>query len=136
MSRRDVVSMAQLRSKGYEADFVYLDASGSNHKTSDAASDFYRGLFATFTDLDFEPTRTIAAAETVVVEWTFVGKNGGETDLFLPAGLAANVGTGRTVTVRGVSVFNVAGGAITREVVYLDFATFVAGIGVKDATAS
>lgn len=86
-----------------------------------------RGLFAQtwdgLPDLRSELHRTVAEGEWVALEWTLTGTHDGDSP-DLPA-------TGRSVSLRGVSVLRIRDGKITRQRDYYDRAAFLEQVGVS-----
>jgi len=80
-------------------------------------------------DSDFEVLRTIAGEVVVIQEWRFSGRHTGP---LLSAGPVPGpvAPTGRQVRLRGVSIYEAAGGKIVRETMYLDNATWAVELGV------
>jgi hypothetical protein len=79
--------------------------------------------------MDYQVTRTIAAKDVVVTQWTFTGSHAGPLG---PPILEKTVEpTGRTIRFRGVSIYDIGSGLIQRETVYLDFATLLVELGVE-----
>ena len=81
---------------------------------------------------DYEVTRTVAAEDVVVTQWTFTGDNTGpvEPPIIVEEKLEP---TGRTIQLRGISVYDVADGLITRETLYIDYATLLVEFGTTEA---
>ena len=129
MSKRDGPVMAALRGPNFEFDLVYRDASGTGAPSVSGADSYYRALFEAFSGLDFECTRIVAADTVAVVEWTFVGNNTGPVAPLLPGEVDLPVPSGRTVTLRGVTVLDIVSGAISRETIYTDQATLLVELG-------
>jgi hypothetical protein len=78
--------------------------------------------------MDYEVTRTIAAETVVVTQWTFTAANTGP--LGPPAFESPREPTGRTIRLRGVSIYDVSEGLIQRETTYMDLATLMVELGV------
>ena len=86
-------------------------------------------LAAPVTAQTTEPAGTIAAETVVVVQWTFTGTHTGT--LKTPAFGKHVEPTSRTIQIRGISVYDVSGGLIQRETLYMDFATLWVELGVE-----
>ena len=76
-----------------------------------------------------EVTRTIAAEEVVVEQWTFTGINTGLLQGIL--GQNRIDPTGNTIHLRGVSFFDIRDGLIQHETIYIDVATLMVDLGVE-----
>lgn len=74
-------------------------------------------------------TRTIAAEEVVVTQWVFSGTHEAAIDapIFDPP-LEA---TGKTISIRGVSFYDIKDGLIERETLYIDLATLIVELGAE-----
>jgi predicted ester cyclase len=79
--------------------------------------------------LGYEVTRTIVAEHVVVTQWTFTGTNSGPLPP-LPVEQEA-VPFGKTIRLRGASIYDIDAGLIQRETVYIDMATLVVELGVE-----
>jgi hypothetical protein len=79
--------------------------------------------------MDYEVTRTIAAETVVVVQWTFTGTHQGT--LGTPVLDPPLPPTGRTIRLRGVSVYDLQDLLLQRETMYIDLATLWVEMGVK-----
>jgi predicted ester cyclase len=121
--------MHALRAGGYQLDAVYLDAYGAAPQAEPEGMDMYRCLFSACPDGDLAVTRTIASAEVVVQEWTFHGTHTGRTECWAVRGHPHGQPTGREVRLRGVSIYDIIGGLIQRETIYLDHATLLVELG-------
>ena len=96
--------------------------------THERANQFWSVWFAAFEEMDYEVTRTIAAENVVVTQWTFTGTHTGSLDTLvfdLP-----QEPTGKTIRLRGVSVYDIEGEFIQRETMYIDLATLYVELGV------
>jgi steroid delta-isomerase-like uncharacterized protein len=118
--------MNRCHTADYILDWVHGDAYDNSNSST---QHFWPALFAAFPEMDYEVTRTIAAAAVVVAQWTFTGTQSQPlgAPIFEPV-LAA---TGRTIRLRGISVFDLAGGLIQRETTYIDLATLLVELGVE-----
>jgi steroid delta-isomerase-like uncharacterized protein len=90
---------------------------------------FWSAWFVAFPELDYQVTRTIAAERVVVTQWVFSGTNSGPLG---PPLLGSHAGPlGKTIRLRGISVYDVDAGLIQRETAYIDFATLMVELGVE-----
>lgn len=129
MVARDSARMEALRAAGFVLDFVHNDAAEREPLSAEEARMFWSFWFVAFPELDWEVTRTIAAANVIVTQWVFTGTNSGPLE---PSIFGDRVEpTGRTIQLRGASFYDVSGGLIQRETAYLDFATLVVELGVE-----
>ena len=129
MAESDVASMEALRAEEFVLDFVHNDASADPPLSAEATQNFWPAWFAAFPENDFHVTRTIAAEDVVVTQWTFIGTH--TETLGAPVFDDPIAATGRTVRFRGVSVYDVVGGLIQRETLYIDLATVMVELGVE-----
>jgi len=128
LAERDTDGMNGLRAQDFVLDFVHGDAFENRPMSAQEAQMFWPIWFDAFPELDLEVTRTVAADEVVVTQWTFTGTNTGPLD---PPIFEKRVEpTGRTVRLRGVSVYDVISGRILRETLYLDLVTLMVELGV------
>ncbi len=124
----DTNGMNGLRAQDFVLDFVHGDAFENRPMSAQEAQMFWPIWFDAFPELDLEVTRTVAADEVVVTQWNFTGTNTGPLD---PPIFEKRVEpTGRTVRLRGVSVYDVINGRILRETLYLDLVTLMVELGV------
>jgi steroid delta-isomerase-like uncharacterized protein len=121
--------MASLRADEFVLDWVHGDAFQNLPLSRTETDQFWPAWFSGFPEMDYEVNRTIAAAEVIVVQWTFTGTHSQVLGppIFNPPVEA----TGRTVQLRGVSIYDVHNGAIDRETTYLDLATLMVELGVE-----
>jgi steroid delta-isomerase-like uncharacterized protein len=125
----DTKRMNTLRMPDFKLDFVYGDASASEPLSSDETKQFWPSWLAGFPEMDYEVTRTIAAEDVVVTQWTFTGTH---SQLLGPPIFEPPVApTGRTIMFRGVSIYDISEGLITRETTYMDLATLMVELGVE-----
>jgi steroid delta-isomerase-like uncharacterized protein len=125
----DTDKMDALRSPDFELDFVYGDASESGPLSLEETKQFWPSWLAGFPEVDYEVTRTIAAKDVVVTQWTFTGTH---SKPFGPAIFDRPVEpTGRTIVFRGVSIYDIGDGLIQRETSYMDLATIMVELGVE-----
>ncbi len=126
---RDSKRMDSLRSPDFVLDFVHVDAFEGEPLSAEDASEFWPIWFAAFPDLDYQVTRTIAAERVIATQWLFTGTHSGPLG---PPVFDRHVGpTDRTIQFRGLSIYDLAGGLIQRETLYLDFATVLVELGVE-----
>ena len=126
---RDNGAMQSLRSPDFKLDWVHNDASANNPITSDVANQFWSVWFAAFPDMDYEITRTIAADNVVVTQWVFTGTQSGA--LGAPVFPTPVEPTGKTIRLRGISVYDIQAGLIQKETMYIDLATLWVELGVS-----
>ena len=88
---------------------------------------FFPAWFAGFDEVDYETKRTIAADQVVVTEWVFTGNHTGP--LGPPVFEERLDPTGRTIQLRGVTIYDVSEGLIQRETIYMDLATLIVELG-------
>jgi len=128
LNSRDSDGMNGLRAEDFVLDFVHGDAFENRPMSAQDTQMFWPIWFDAFPEFDLEVTRTVAAAEVVVTQWIFTGNNTGPLD---PPIFEKRVEpTGRTVRLRGVSVYDVIDGRIVRETLYLDLVTLMVELGV------
>jgi steroid delta-isomerase-like uncharacterized protein len=129
LAAQDIEGMNALRAPGFVLDFVYGDASASGPLSSEETKQFWPSWLSGFPEMDYEVTRTIAAEEVVVTQWTFTGTHAKRMSppLFDPPATP----TGRTIMFRGASIYDIEDGLIQRETTYLDFATIIVELGVE-----
>ncbi len=84
--------------------------------------------FAAFPDLRFELTSAVVAGDRGAAEWTMTGTHRGDFP-----GLPA---TGKSFTVRGASIFDLAGDKLRHNRDYWDFATLLRQLGLMAEPAS
>ena len=129
IAARDSDGMDRLRAPVFVLDSVPGDAFQERAATASAAQSFWAAWFTGFPELDMEITRTVAAAEVVVTQWVFTGTNSGPLEP--PLCKRRVPPTGRTIRLRGVSVYDVSDGLIQRETIYLDLATLFVELGIE-----
>jgi steroid delta-isomerase-like uncharacterized protein len=129
LGARDGEQMAALRAPDFVLDYVHRDASGSDPLPAQATQGFWTAWFTGFPEMDFEVTRTIAADRVAVLQWTLTGTHSGPLDA---TAFGRHVeSTGRTISLRGVSIFDIDEGLIQHETLYIDFATLWVELGVE-----
>ena len=119
--------MDAVRAEGFVLDWVHGDAFERPPISREQAEGFWPAWFAAFSELDLEVTRTIAAEEVVVVQWTFRGTHA--APLGPPVFETPREPTGRTVQFRGASFYDIQAGLIQRETTYMDMATLLVELG-------
>ena len=125
---RDSDGMNGLCADDFVLDFVHGDAFENRPMSAQEAQMFWPIWFDAFPELDLEVTRTVSADEVVVTQWIFTGTNTGPLD---PPIFEKRVEpTGRTVRLRGVSVYDVINGRILRETLYIDLVTLMVELGL------
>lgn len=125
----DTERMNDLRAPGFELDFVYGDAFASEPLSSEETKQFWPSWLVGFPEMDYEVTRTIAADEVVVTQWVFSGTH--QQPIGPPVFDPPVEPTGRTIMIRGVSIYDIGKGLITRETTYMDLATIMVELGVE-----
>ncbi len=125
---RDEQRMKTLRTPDFILDWVYADAFENPPSSAEETHAFWPSWFAGFAEMDYQVTRTIAAETVVVTQWTFTGANDGP--LGPPAFGERIEPSGRTIQLRGVSIYDVRDGLIQRETTYVDLATLMVELGV------
>lgn len=129
ISKGDYDQMTALRSLDFVMDFVHTDAEGAEPPSVENARTFWPTWLAAFPEYDWHVTRTIAAEEVVVTQWVFSGTHEAAIDapIFNPP-LEA---TGRTISIRGVAIYDITDGLIERETLYIDLATLIVELGAE-----
>jgi len=125
----DTEHMNTLRTPDFELDFVYGDASASGPLSSEETKQFWPSWLVGFPEMDYEVTRTIAAEEVVVMQWVFTGTH--NEPLGPPIFDPPVPPSGRTIMFRGVSIYDLRAGLISRETTYMDLATLMVELGVE-----
>ena len=128
LHQRDNAAMQKLWAADFILDWVHGDVFADNPLTHDRANQFWVVWFAAFAEMDYEITRTIAAENVVVTQWTFTGTHTGP--LSAPVFDPPQEPTGKTIRLRGVSVYDIEGGLIQKETMYIDLATLYVELGV------
>ncbi len=124
----DCERMDILCAEDFELDLVHRDVFDSAALSREETKAFWPSWVASFPEMDYQVTRTIAAEELVVTQWVFTGTNTGP--LTPPVFGRHMEPTGKTIRFRGVSVYDVRDGLILRETIYLDMATLLVELGV------
>ena len=125
---RDNAAMQSLRSPDFVLDWVHNDAVANPPSTHEVTNQFWSVWFSAFPEMDYEVTRTIAAESVVVTQWVFTGTQTGP--LGPPIFDPPLEQTGKTIRLRGISVYDVQAGSICKETMYIDLATFWVELGV------
>jgi len=128
LGERDEAAMQSLRSPDFVLDWVHNDAFANNPITHDVANQFWSVWFAAFSEMDYEITRTIAAGNVVVTQWIFTGTQAGP--LGAPVFPTPVAPTGKTIRLRGISVYDIHAQLINKETMYIDLATLWVELGV------
>ena len=128
LAAADSAAMDACRAADYVLDLVQGDAFEQEALTHEETRAFWPSWFASFPEMDYQVTRTIAAEAVVVSQWVFTGTNSGP--LTAPVFGRDMEATGKTIRLRGVSVFDLHEGLIQRETLYLDLATLFVELGV------
>lgn len=120
--------MDVFRAQDFALDLIHRDVFEEGVLSREETKAFWPSWFASFPEMDYQVTRTVAALEVVVTQWVFMGTNTGP---LTPPVFGSHMNpTGRTIRFRGVSVYDVQGGFIKRETIYLDMATLLVELGV------
>lgn len=122
-------AMQRLRSQGYVLDWVHGDAFAHARPEAEQSRRFWPAWRAAFPEMDYEVMRTVAAERVVVTQWVFTGTQ--TCDLGVPVFDPPLQPTGRTIRLRGVSVYDLEAGLIQQETIYIDLATLWVELGVK-----
>ena len=129
LAAQDSGRMGSLRSEDFLLDFVHRDAFESGPLSTEETKKFWPAWFIAFPVYYFEVVRTIAAERVVVTQWIFTGTNTGPLEF--PVFEKPVEPIGRTIRIRGVSIFDVTDGLIERETVYMDLSTLMVELGVE-----
>ena len=128
LCERDNTAMQTLRAPDFVLDWVHSDAFANQPLTQDETSQFWPAWFAAFPEMDYEVTRTIAAENVVVTQWIFTGTQA--NPLGAPVFDPPQEPTGKTIRLRGVSVYDIEANLIKKETMYIDLATLWVELGV------
>lgn len=123
MIAADADTLHSLRSDDFTLDFVHDDAFEDSSKTLDETRQFWPTWVNSFSEMDYEVTRTIVAPEVVVVQWVFTGIHTGE--IGKPVFERPIPPSGKAFHLRGISVFDFHGSLIRKETIYIDQATLM-----------
>ena len=129
MAAQGIDAMRSLHAEDYVVDWVYGDAFENPPVSAAGSAGFFPAWFSAFGEADYEVTRTIAAEGVVVTEWIFTGTHTGP--LGPPVFGERLEPTGRTIRLRGVTVYDVVEGLIQRETIYMDLATLMVELGAR-----
>ncbi len=129
IQQRDAAALQALRAPTFVLDWVHNDAFVDQPLSLEEANRFWQSWFAAFPEMDLEVTRTIAAEEVVVVQWIFTGTHA--APLGSPVFDPPLPPTGRTIRLRGISVYDIHGALIEKETMYIDLATLWVELGVQ-----
>lgn len=129
LSAQDVKTMKSLHAKDYVVDWVYSDAFENPPSSAEETAAFFPAWFSGFSEIYYEVKRTIAAEEVVVTEWIFTGTHTGP--LGPPVFEEKLAPTGKIIQFRGVTIYDVSGGLIQRETIYMDLATLLVELGAR-----
>jgi steroid delta-isomerase-like uncharacterized protein len=129
LQARDQTAMLALCAPDFALDWVHSDVFADRPLSHDKANQFWAAWFAAFAEMDFEVTRTIAAESVVVAQWIFTGTHTG--DLGTPVFDPPEAPTGKTIRLRGISVYDIEAGSIHKETMYIDLATLYVELGVS-----
>jgi len=121
--------MNELRAPTFVLDFVHGDAFRNQPLNHEQTQSFWPAWFKAFSEIDYEVTRTIAAEKVVVTQWIFTGVQ--NSALGPPIFDPPLKPSGRTICLRGVSIYDVQNGRIERETAYIDLATLMVELGVE-----
>ena len=105
------------------------DAFESGPLGSQETRTFWPAWFAAFPEMDYRVERTIAAETIVVTEWVFLGVHSGPLEH--PIFDVRIEPSGRTIRLRGISVYDVDAGLICCETTYVDLSTLYVELGVS-----
>ncbi len=124
----DGARMSDLHGEDYVLDLVHRDAFASKPISDERTSTFWPSWFDSFSDMDYQVARTIAAESMAITEWIFRGAHTGPiTPPVFERRMAA---TGRTIQFRGATFYDIQHGLIQRETIYLDLGTVLVELGV------
>ena len=124
----DTAKMQTCWAETFVLDWVHGDAFEDKPLTIAETAAFWPAWLAAFPEMDYEVTRTIAAETVVVTQWIFTGIH--TRPLGAPVFNPALKPSGRTISFRGVSFYDIRAGLIQRETTYLDLATLMVELGV------
>jgi len=107
-------------------DCIYEDvAMGAVNRGKEEVRAFASGIFAAFPDFKIEITSRLVAGDREASEWIISGTQTGD----LP-GIPA---TGKSFSIRGVSIIELHGGKIRRSSDYWNMAAFLQQVGLMPA---
>lgn len=128
LSNGDYDTMHALRHANFVLDWVHGDAFEDPPMTEDQTNQFWPAWLSAFKKKDYEVTRTIASESVVVVQWTFTGIH--DAPLGPPVFEPALEPSNKPISLRGISVYDVAENLIQKETMYIDLATLMVELGV------
>jgi steroid delta-isomerase-like uncharacterized protein len=126
----DTLTMQAMRTSDFILDWVHSDAYENQPLDVEQTNQFWPAWFKGFSEVDYEVTRTVAAESVVVIQWTFTGTHDGP--LGPPVFSPPLKPTGRTIRLRGVSIYNIENLLISRETMYIDLATLWVELGIQE----
>jgi len=129
LMEKDNLTMQAMRTADFILDWVHSDAFENRPLDHEQTNQFWPSWFRGFSEMDYEVTRTIAAETVVVVQWTFTGTHDGP--LGVPVFDPPLDPTGKTIRLRGISVYDFEEVLIQRETMYIDLATLWVELGVN-----
>jgi steroid delta-isomerase-like uncharacterized protein len=129
LAAQDTETMRSFHADDFMVDWVYGDAFENPPSSAEESDKFFPAWFAGFSEMDYQVKRTIAAEEVVITEWAFIGTH---TDPLGPPVFEQRLDpTGRTIEIRGVTVYDVNEGLIQKETIYMDLATLIVELGAR-----
>ena len=128
MNEGDTQSMGVKLAADFKLDFVYGDASGDKPLSREETLHFWKTWFEAFPQGYFEATRTIVAENVVTIQWTYTGTH--ENPLKEPLSTPPLAPTGKTISIRSVSFYDIRDNLIQTDTTYLDLATVFVELGV------
>jgi steroid delta-isomerase-like uncharacterized protein len=129
LMERDNLIMQAMRTSDFTFDWVHSDAFEDQPLDRKQTNQFWPSWFRGFSEMDYEVNRTIAAETVAVVQWTFTGTHDGP--LGAPVFDPPLGPTGKTIRLRGISVYDFEEVLIQRETMYIDLATLWVELGVN-----
>jgi hypothetical protein len=126
---QDNLTMQSMRTHDFTMDWVHTDAFEDDLFDINQTNQFWSVWFKGFSEMDYQVTRTIAAESVVVIQWIFTGTHDGI--LGPPVFNPHLEPTGRTICLRGISIFDLRDLLIQQETMYIDLATLWVELGVK-----
>jgi len=120
--------MDSLRAEDFILDFIPRDAFASNPLDNQETLTFWPAWFRAFTEMDYQVIRTIAGQQVVVTQWIFLGTHSAVLDH--PVFDQRIEATGKTIRLRGASIYDIFEEKIQRETTYMDLSTLYVELGV------
>lgn len=111
----------------YRPDCVLVTPDSGELKGRDQAAEWERAFMEAFPDAKMDIATSYDSGDTVTIEWVFHGTNTGP--LPLPSGEKLSA-TGKRVTVRGVDIVTVQGGAVAQLHSYYDQVELMTQLGL------